>query len=862
MVLTNSCSTEKTGWAHRTYHNTTSHYNGYFNAKELVRLKVKELNEKPEDFNVLLPVFKYPTDEDLQSVTPDMSKAIEKCTRVISKHSIEKKGEQYVKWIDDTYFLMGRAHFYKKEYPKAKEMFTYVSKKFKEEEIHYDALVWLAKTYIEEKNYSKAERILRLAEGEPAFPERLKAEMHKTYADLFIRQENYQLAISDLKAAIDLTKKKKKKARLVYILAQLYQKSGERGMASDAFAQVVELNPDYDMEFYAKIQRALSFSQDWGGKEEIRAELLKMLKDDKNIEFRDQIYYALAELEMADENEEEAIDYYRQSTKASVSNDHQKGLSFYKLGNIFFEKPEYNYAQTYYDSAVTFLRTDFEGYDDLMKLSNNLNDLIAQLETIERQDSLQKVAKMPESARMELIEDLIYQRQLEEEEKQLQMENQMAFNQNQTTTTTLTPGSGNGSDWYFDNPTAAGFGAAEFKKNWGTRKNEDNWRRSNKTQVTVQNDEGQGEEDLGFFVDENGDTIQVTNDWKDPNYYLKDLPLTEDAVIRSDSLIVEAYYKLGIIYKEKLSDSPKSIESLEALNKRFDEHKYIPVIYYRLYRLHDELSHYTEAEYYKNLILNQYPQSDYAKVIRDPESLKEDNMLEIAAAGYYNRIYNNYYRRGYYSQTVTSADEGIVKYKGTTIEPKLEYIRAMSIGQDQGKAAMVQELKALAEKYKGHPIGQKAEETLATLEELEKREAQEQVEAQQQKEETKPESPYKFEPASQHNYIVLVPSKKLSSNNAQVAISNFNRASFKTKNLQVSSVLFTSDTTMITIKSFETAADIKSYTRAFENDKIKLAQIHASGAPIFAISLNNYAVLYQRKNVKEYLDFYNEHYKK
>lgn len=859
-----SCSTEKTGWAHRTYHNTTSRYNGYFNAKELVRLKVKELDNEPEDFSKMLPIFKYPTEDNLQNVIGDMDKAIEKCKRVISKHSIEKRGEQYVKWIDDTYLLMGKAHFYKQEFPKSKEMFNYVSKKFKQEEIRFDALLWLSKTYVEDKNYRKAERILRLAEGEAQFPERLKREMHLSYADMFLKQGNYELAIADMQRAIDLTKKRKEKARLYFILAQMYQKMGQKGEASLTFAKVVALKPDYDMIFYARIQRALSFSQDYGGKAEIRAELLKMLKDDKNVEFRDQIYYALAELEMADENQDLAIDYYKESTITSVSNDPQKGLSFLKLGDIYFEKPEYVFAQMYYDSAVTFMDTEHERYDELLKLSQNLNDLIAQLQTIEKQDSLQKVAKLPEAERLALIDDLIYQRRIEEEEKREQFENQTAFNnQNNTGGQPGLPGSGNGAgDWYFYNPTAKGFGASEFKKIWGSRKNEDDWRRSNKSQVVpvaTNNQDGEGED---FFVNAEGDTVKVTNDWQDPNYYLKDLPLTEEALAQSDSLIVKAYYNLGLIYKEKLQDDPRAIEAFETLNKRFSDHDYLLTTYYRLYRMHDDLRQYSEADYYKNKILNEYSDSDYAKIIRDPESLKNENELEIKAKAFYTRVYQNYYRRGYYSQTIKSAEEGIQLYASTSVEPKLRFIRAMSIGQEKGEQGMRDELKALAFKYKEDPIGKKAEEMLSALDDMKDLEAKRKKDAQEEQEveAEKESSPYTYEPAGSHNFVVLVPIEKLSSNNAQIALSNFNRSNFRTLDLNISTVLLGSDTAMITVKSFKSAAEIKSYARAFKADKIKLAQIHAANAPGFPISFNNYAVFYQRKNLSEYLKFYNENY--
>jgi len=272
--------------------------------------------------------------------------------------------------------------------------------------------------------------------------------------------------------------------------------------------------------------------------------------------------------------------------------------------------------------------------------------------------------------------------------------------------------------------------------------------------------------------------------------------------------------------------------------------------------MHDDLKQYTESEYYKNILLNNHPNSDYAKLIIDPNLLKESNKLEIDAAYFYNRVYNNYFKRGYYKQTIEEVNKGLQLYSGTEVDPKLQYLRAVSLGSEVGKEAMIEELKALEFKFKGKPIGKKSAETIAALQSLEKQKEEEKERIEEEKNQPKEEpSPYTFEPETNHNFIVLLPVKKLGSNQAKIALSNFNRSGFRSDDLKVSVVMLSSDTAMISVKSFDNYKGMKAYMTAFKADKIKLAQLKAAQPEYFAISFNNYAIFYQRKNLTEYLKF-------
>ncbi|NEQ49873.1 MAG: tetratricopeptide repeat protein [Leptolyngbya sp. SIO3F4] len=869
------CSTKKTGWAHRTYHTTTARYNGYFNAKELIKNAVNNLEENhEEDFTQLLPIFIYGTEETAQGMYGDMDKAIEKCTRVINRHSIKKREKEHVRWIDDCYFLIGQANFYKREYSQGKQFFEYVSKKYKGEESRYDAMLWLVRTYIEQEKFEKAERLLRLAEGESELPERLRPDVRLLYAELYIQQQNYKLAIPELKVALTLLKKKRYRVRVAYLIGQLYKLEGEYANASGMFAQVIKMHPDYKMTFYAKIQRAMSYDSEFGGKEEVKQQLRKMLADEKYIEFRDQIYYALAEMEFRDRNMDETKDLLHKSVEASVSNDQQKALSFLRLGEIHFDELDYENSQAYYDSCVTFLDPGFERYEEVIKIAENLNDLVEQITIINTEDSLQRVAAMSEDERYALIDDIIQARIEEEERKKAEQEASILADSDGGGFGGPGGGPGGpggfpgggpgGNKWYFYNPSAMSFGSSEFRRLWGSRKNEDHWRRSSKRQVTLEPQaDAFGDADTAQFVlDENGDTILLSNDWQDPEYYLKDLPLTEESKTASDERIIDAYYKLAIIYKEQLDDVNKAIETLETLNKRYPGHKHLDGAYYRLYRMYTDLGEYSQADVYKERILNEFPDSDYAKLVVDPEYFAKQNQLDEKAEIFYKRTYG-YFQRGFYKQTLLSCEEGLLKYGNSELGPKFKFLRALALGQENGRERMVSELRQLSQEYGQDEIGARANELLAALEEQdkEKKEAALAAEREQQALEQAAQSPYAFEPNSKHDVIVLVPTKGNNLPGIKTAISNFNMQNYRMEGLKVSAVILNADTQMVTIKSFSSAQRAMEYLANFNADKMKLIRINAPNYPRFAISFDNFPVFFKRKDPAEYKAFYDTHYK-
>lgn len=862
-LFLNACKRDVNRFQNRAYHNTTAHFNGYFNGREVVReTKRNLLLNHQEDYTLPLPLFIYPDEGTSKSLYPDMDEVLKKCYKVINRHSMEIKGEEHCKWIDDTWLLIGQAHFYKRDFKKSEEAFKYVARKFRDGGLKDEALIWEARTYIEREQYSKADRILSKMARLDEVDEDLKGDFHAVYADYHMKNGDYDRAIDELKISIEHTKKRKVQTRRMFILAQLNQSEGNLSEATRLYAVVEKRNPPYEMAFYSKINRALS--TDVGGDiEAVRAVLNKMLRDDKNIEFRDQIYYAMAELELKENDREEAIEFLKLSAKSSVSNDNVKGLAFLRLADLYFEDPNYAQAQVYYDSTVTFLSREHPDFDAILGKSNSLSRLVRDITIVEREDSLQQLIAMDKK----VIEQMILERidkvieaeeeaKREEQQRKIAAQNQLN-NRNSIERNNFGPGS---KAWYFENPGALARGFSEFRQSWGERKLEDNWRRSDK-----RSSEPSALEDLeNQLAGDSGAT-----DLKDPETYWNQLPNTPEKLKLSHNLIIEALYDLALVYREEMNDNPMAINSFEDLIGRYDTCKYALNTYYQLYLMHEQEGNSSKSNYYKNLILNQHANSEYAMVIKNPNYLEEKRNQSSAVQDLYKKTLA-YYNKGYYMVTIEHCDKADQLYPQNDLKPKFDFLRAMSKGGEEGEPVLLAELGTVVQEHRGDEVSTEAQriiEWITTGKDAEAKRsemAEEEAEAERKREEEEAlaalEGKYKYDPLAKHVCVLLFPSSLASSTKVKASVSDFNKRFFARSRLRTTSILFNRDHQLVSVKVFDDKAKAMDYHQAFRENKDMLSEVNGEGFTLFVISYTNYATFYRERNVDEYMAFFNAKY--
>ena len=382
-----------------------------------------------EDYTMRLPIFISSKDDAVQPVYPQLERAIEKTSMVVDRHSMDISGKEYCNWIDDTWLVMGEAQFLKGEVIQAKQIFDFTKRKYPDPETKQISYMYLGRIYMENEQYERAGDQFRKVSLEDGLPENKLGEFYAVKTDFYLRQNRLDDAIEQLEQSIAYTKNRQTKTRRIFLLAQLYKENGEGGTSSDLYAEVIKRSPDYEMAFYAKINRALAYDVTGGNSQEIKDILFKMIKDEKNAEYLDQIYYALAELELKEGNEEKGIEYLHLATEKSVTNGNAKGLAYYRLAEIYFSKPAYAIAQTYYDSTVAFLSTEHPDYDVILKRANSLTQMMRDIAIVQTEDSLQEFALLSEEEQDRLIETRIDD--YIQDEKDAERQKELAELQNQ-----------------------------------------------------------------------------------------------------------------------------------------------------------------------------------------------------------------------------------------------------------------------------------------------------------------------------------------------------------------------------------------------------------------------------------------------
>ncbi|MEA3449254.1 MAG: tetratricopeptide repeat protein [Bacteroidota bacterium] len=889
ILISLSCSTEKNKWLNRTYHNITAHYNVYFNGREAYRKGIQRIEDQMDfDFTRRLPIYLLGNEETATTAISEMDKAIKKASKTIKKHSIKVKPKrkegrltedeqefmeknEYNKWVDDSYLLMGKAYFVKNEFLPARQNFEYLLREFPNEPIRYEAMIWLGRTALATNNLQTAKKWIDQIDAEENFPEDLNTEYEILNAAYYLALNNEERAIPHLKKAIEENKDKKQRTRHQYIIAQIYKDQQNYRKAAEHFEIVTKKSSDYKLEFNAKINMAECYGKMGGSYKEMHKLLSKMLKDDKNIEYMDQIYYALAEVEYKNGKTEQAIEHYKLSSEHAVTNTSQKAQSCLRLGDIYYEKPNYRLSQAYYDTCILNLSREHPRFNEINSLSKNLNKLVNNLDVVQAQDSLQRIAGLSKKERNQIIDSLIQvvreEEQRQKELQQQQQQNSMLFDQRRGTSQVNAP---SGGKWYFYNPATLSFGANEFQKKWGKRKLEDHWRRSNKAMIT---DNAMGEDSTAS--DSTAETNRVTDN-KSREYYLQYLPLTDSLMAVSNQNIKEALFNLGDIYYDDFYDYDKSISAFEELDSRFPDHEYKLLSYYNLYELYQKKDKPSKSQSYKEKIINQFPDSRYAKILKNPNYLQDLLDKEKEATEAYENIYTNY-KQGGLAKVKQQCQRFYENYPDSELTDKVKFLDIMAGALNIKHIELKRNLASFIQQYPDSKLIPKATSILSYLGEsdidalLADLESRPEVTREQPSDtsdsdvapslEEIAEETYDFDPDETHYYIISANTNEINTKQLRFEISNFNIFTFSRATFRVLYYLIDENTELVFVKSFKGKKQSMNYMKLIENNQNVFGELNPEHYTQFVISESNYEKLKKDKDLKKYLTFYGMNYR-
>ncbi len=732
----------------RRVHAFKGRYNTYFNGHEAFK-EGRQLQEdgNRDNFTELIPMFVTGNKATVKIGVSNFDRAIEKSQKTIKTHSITARPEwkksrpktakdriwlsqkEYNPFLWRAWFLMGEAQFRKGEYMEAASTFAYIQRLyFHKPNLVARARLLEARCYAEMEWFYDAEDLISRAQRD-SFPKNLNPLKAAVLGDIQLRQKQYPEAILNIEKALKSEHRKLPKARMYLLLGQLYHLIGHDPEAYRYFKKVIRLNPPYELEFNARIQMSEALSK--GQTKQMIRKLKSMAKNPKNKEYLDQVYYAIGNIYLSKGDTTQAIWAYKDGVEKSTRNGIEKGVVLLHLGQLYWNREKFVDAQKCYSQAFGLLDKDHSSYKEVDERSKILDELLPFATAVELQDSLQMMASLDSVTRMEKIKKTIEElkkKEREEEKKAQEAANAQANQSNQrggAAANAQQQGVGNRNAqqtavWYFYNPTAVAAGKTEFEKKWGKRELADDWRRSNKTVLNDFNEEELPDslvaiqdsiaavEDSIFQANKGKkqtkaekDSIKAeeyANDPHRPEYYLKDIPFTEEQMAASNAALVEGLYGSAIIYKDRMDNFPLAERTFQRILLNFPEFQQMDEVYYNMFQLYSRMERRDDAEDYKQRLIAEYPDNAHGKLIADPNFEFKGRYGKQIEDSVYQDTYDAF-KFSDYQTVINNSQEMAEEYPEGANRARFMFLEALSKLEMGDREHFMEDLKTIVEKY-------------------------------------------------------------------------------------------------------------------------------------------------------------------
>jgi tetratricopeptide (TPR) repeat protein len=845
-----ACSSERNTWTSKAYHNTTAHYNGYFYAREEInKVEATIRSSHVDDFNRILRL--YPTFDSALTKTFDkeIQEAIKMASIAIQRHPNSK-------WIDDAYILVGKARMYSLDWGNAIQTFKYTNKIGKDKDTRHLAIINLIRTYIEHHEFNNAKAAIDYLDKEKLNREnRKKFLMEKAY--YYQLHNDYDNMVRSLTDASPLLKKADRRGRVYFIVGQVYQKLGFESEAFNFYKKTLTTNPEYEVDFYARLYMTqvteISRNKD---KDAVRKTFAKLLKDLKNKEFKDKIYYEMGVFELKQNNLPAAITNFKQSVRQG-SNTRIDGEAFLRLGEIYYDTlRNYELSQAYYDSAIATLPLDYEGYAQIKTRQEILNEFVTHLKTIQWQDSLLELSAMDTSALRALVDSAVTKKKREEEAriaKNKKRANRISIDSNDNSsvfgndddgTGAATPSSDN-TEWYFGNPSTLAVGQTEFARIWGNVPLEDNWRRSSRESNASALNVEDSAEDLAKNSDTSQGVVKEDPVEVELTRLNSEIPRTEESKAEALKKIEDAYFKLGEIYYFKLHENDNAVTAYKQLLTRFPDTSHEPEVLYTLYLILKD-SDPASANQYASLLKSKHPATSFAKILVNPSYLQESSQ----AAEQQKELYKVAYEA--FEQGKLKVSDSLLRRANalgeTSFTPNLELLRVLLIGETEDISKYQYELDEFSKKYPENAAGKYAKTLLDKSREF------------QDVQEKRKGIQYIRSLEEPHYFVIVYDRKSKIDDLISTELEKFNSAYFGEHKLNISNLIFNDNSAIIFVSEIANVSTAIEYYHTFNEKLPAINALRNHKFDNFVITKDNFDIFYRTKGLDEYQKFFEKNY--
>ena len=729
------CASDKSLVSHA-LNNVAARDNGFFLAREKLWATEATLYKgRGDDYNRVLPL--YPT---LDSTTVRATRA--DLNDIIKKASLPIQHRAGSDWTDDAYLLVAWSRFYKMEFDDAILTFKYVNSTSRDPFAKQEALIGLMRSFLVTKQLDNAKAVSDLLDKEVGLAKDAR-ELFLARAEYYLQVEEPELAIIQLEKAVPLIPAKNERSRTRFILAQLYQAQGQDKEATAQLNDILKHNPPYELDFQSKLLLGQVSDLDKQSKERLDKYFAALLRDPKNKEYQDKIYYEMGRLAYRQQKYGDALALLRTAAKVPTVSKSQKGYTYLLAGRIYYENlRKYPLAAAYYDSTVQAMPKENPLFAATKERADILRDFAKQYVIIETQDSLQALAKLPApelDKRLNTYAAAELEAKQQAEAKALAAQKAQAqkaradasrisgtpsalsgsqrdiSNPNAFDATTAVA---TGAQWYFDNPSSLGTARGDFLRLWGDRKLQDNWR-TTLTPSSSPNAPQNGGAPVSITGNDqtrvNGDATGASPATPatpaDPlaaqnaliAKYRQDLPTTPAQLEASDSQVEAAMYELGGIYKELLKEKQRGYETYAGQVARYPRGAHAPDADYLLYLYYKDLPDPAKAAQYAAALQREFPASTYAKLIADPLYREHERALHNAVAARLDSAFT-LYKDQYFTRAKAAVARLEKQYPKSDLTDRVAYLKLLLAIRTQPPVAVRASAAQFAKEYPDSPL--------------------------------------------------------------------------------------------------------------------------------------------------------------
>ena len=894
MLLT-ACSTQKNTAARRGWHQMKTIHNIYINGTVAYADAMETLNKSNEDdFTTVLNLYPVSNHKAAEAAASGMEKSIEKSRKCIKLHSIHAKPKinprkrnnpKYQRWLASKEFnnqmwrawlMLGQSEFHKGDFLGSVGTFNYISRLY-ENDPNIVALcqLWVARAYGEMGWIYEAEDLLAKVQVDD-----LKRKYRTFYsavsADILLKGQHHHEAIPFVRAAKIDERRKEYRPRFEYVLGQLYQEDKQYQQARSAYRRCYRLHPkDVTMEFNARIH----YAELTGDTTRTTRKLARMAKLYKYRDVLDQLYGAIGNIYLMNHDTTRALEFYEKGIEKSTKNGMGKAVVLLAAGDLYYERHDYMNASPCYKEAVQILSNEHPDYKRVLHRSEVLDEVVAEENVVQLQDSLQYLGSLSEDEQRAIVEkiiaDLIEKEkqdsiQLAQSEREAQLEAEGGGLKSVDTQNMLGPKTGDAANWYFYNPQLIKSGKQEFARRWGTRVLEDNWRRLSKSFVssgTTDMNDTMTSDSLSMSPDSlKNDSIKpmpAETDIHKPEYYLQQIPRTDEDYAASNQKIADALYNLIFIYRDRVPDREMSDATFEEFCRRFPRDERMLDLYYNQYLDAIRLGREDKAMTYKDAILRLYPESTQAKIVSDPNYFETLRQMAAGQDSLYETTYAHYTHSDFMAVRAGKnyAEE---HYPMTPLMPRFLFLNAIAVAKTDGQEPFVVALQDMVERYPEHELSALAKDMLAMMGQGMKSHkggdvsslAEKRAEQTEVRDSVISDQQFSVERNEPSLVYIIVPADEQKLNDLLFQIALFNFSQFLIKDFDLQQIpIFTMEHSALQLSGFEGMDEAEWYIGLLREDTEVNLLLKQLEAVVIPITETNSQLLNKPYTVEDYVHF-------